>query len=1702
MSNLNINSMKKVLTLFVIAVFSLSLTAQNPFLPFAKTKDLTVDNEPEISIQDQQLAGLEIEYKFPGAIISEKTVNNDIYQYLHIDGFSYLTDIGKPALPSHIDLVAVPYGATATVKILSVTSIEYDNFLIHPALEPAQDKIGAKEPDFEIDQQFYNSDVTYPDQPVTILKTMKYRGNSMALVRICPVQYNPLKRKIRVISNIKYRIQFTNASSFFASQVLSESFMNTYPNYVINKQSVNNEIKNIKQKQILTKGVNGPSKDYIIITHSDFISAADTLAQWKRQLGYSVEVVSQGSWTTNDIKDAIHDRYDNWTPKPDYFLIIGDQPDVPGEMMGSHPTDLYYACMDGPSDYIPDMAHGRISPADPAQADMIVQKIINYEKNPVSNPAFYNQGTHCAYFQHAGGGYAERRFAQTAEEIRDYMVDSMNYNVERIYVTGSSVTPTNWNDGYYAAGEPIPSYLLKPGFPWDGDNNDIINAIDNGTFYVLHRDHGGENSWGDPAFNKTDIENLNNQDQLPIVFSINCLTGKYSENECFAEKFLRKANGGCVGIFAHSEVSYSGYNDALSFGLFDAIWANPGLVPNFTGSGGIQNPNVTPHNPIYTMGHVANHGLIRMVETWGDDQYTFELFHYHGDPAMKIWTDVPVPITSVHGDSILCNSDTTFTITSSSCTDALATLVVDDELIGQVQLVNGSGTINFAPITGNFAWLTISKHNYKPYTTKIPIYGGCIKAKFYASKLQTCLPDSIEFMDMSSGTITSWSWDFGADAVPAVANGPGPYNVHWTSWGSKVITLTVSGPSGTYQETKDIMIEQYCEFITPPNGTLTITTCPGILYDDGGTSNYSNNTDGVVTINPPGVASIMLDFQSFNFEAGYDYLYIYDGPDVNSPLIGQYDGTSLPNGGFITSTFGPITIRQSTDGGVTESGFELIWTCNYLNSPPVANFVYSDTATCTGIIDFMDYSTNLPDQWYWDFGDGTSSNVQNPTHIYTTNGTFSVKLVVSNAFGTDSITLTNIIVVDRPLAPASTNVIVCDSGSVMLTATGSGILTWWDAPVGGMLLDSGNTYTTPVINTTTSYYVEDYVQDPPVFGAKPDNSGGGGNYSYNSRHWLVFDCYVPTKLKSVKVYAQGGGNRNISLRDASGSVLQQVDVYIPNGESRVTLDFDIPAQNDLRLVGPPSPDLYRNNNGLSYPYPVGNLMLVKHSSATSDPTGYYYFFYDWETESEACISPRKEVTTFVEHQPMADFNYVNNDPVIIFNNLSTNANSYFWDFGDGNTSSGASPTHNFSTNGTYDVKLVVSNNCGSDSITYTIQINGNFLGCSIDGMVTYNNLILTPLSNVDINLVDDANNIVASTTSDFYGYYSFNNISPGNYSLQASTNKIWGGGNATDALAIMQHFVSITKLYGLNLKAADVDASNFVNTTDALKVAQRFVQMITTFPSGDWCFEDVNFTIDNNTTYINRDFLGQCYGDVDGTYVPTAKLSASVRLETKGVKTIEPYSEIKLPVYVNKNIEAGAISIMFEYDPEIFEVTNVEFAHQNSENLLYNVDNGKILISWYSINAVELNTEAPVFHIFIKTKDIKSSENENMTLSISGISEIADKETKRIEDVRFIVPKLTLAEGSDYYLGHNHPNPFSKTTEIGYSIPEEGKVVLRVFNLLGEEISVLVNVTQEAGSYKVEFDGSLLSPGVYVYRIEVTGFNSSFSKSRMMIVGD
>ncbi|NCU32403.1 MAG: T9SS type A sorting domain-containing protein, partial [Candidatus Moranbacteria bacterium] len=84
-----------------------------------------------------------------------------------------------------------------------------------------------------------------------------------------------------------------------------------------------------------------------------------------------------------------------------------------------------------------------------------------------------------------------------------------------------------------------------------------------------------------------------------------------------------------------------------------------------------------------------------------------------------------------------------------------------------------------------------------------------------------------------------------------------------------------------------------------------------------------------------------------------------------------------------------------------------------------------------------------------------------------------------------------------------------------------------------------------------------------------------------------------------------------------------------------------------------------------------------------------------------------------------------------------------------------------------------------------------------------------------------------------------------------------------------------------------------------------------------------------------------------------------------------------------------------------------------------------------------------------------------------------------------------------YALEQNYPNPFNPATTIRYALPKDGAVRLTIYNLLGQEVTTLVNEYKLKGRYEVKFDASNLSSGMYIYRIESGSFSDS---KRMMLV--
>ncbi|MCX6270428.1 MAG: ice-binding family protein [Bacteroidetes bacterium] len=404
-------------------------------------------------------------------------------------------------------------------------------------------------------------------------------------------------------------------------------------------------------------------------------------------------------------------------------------------------------------------------------------------------------------------------------------------------------------------------------------------------------------------------------------------------------------------------------------------------------------------------------------------------------------------------------------------------------------------------------------------------------------------------------------------------------------------------------------------------------------------------------------------------------------------------------------------------------------------------------------------------------------------------------------------------------------------------------------------------------------------------------------------------------------------------------------------------------------------------------------------------------------------------------------------------------------------------------------------------------LSGN--GNSLSGVVQYDNTLHTPMSNTTVYL-KSGESVIATTTTNNSGVYSFAAVPSGIYTLDGSSNKTWGGGNSTDALLIEKHFVGLSILNGIRLSAADVDNSDYVNSIDAMMVMKRFVGIINSFPSGNWLFNPHSVTLSGNGIFTDN-LKALCYGDVNGSYNPPVKVKPTVFLEQNGSIAINLFEEFELPLLTTLDMTVGAISMVLNFPKDLVEVTDVAgpTGHVNNgvsgdEKFLYTMNNGELRLSWYSIDPLTIMAHQPIISLKMKILPQSSQINaefleSNLVFLMDGESEIVNENEVQLENVNLVLPKLIL-KSDDFVQSYNYPNPFTNTTEIAYTLPWKSKVKLSVFNTLGVLVEVLADEQKEAGIYKDNFNTQQLHPGVYYYRLEVTGLRSEYTLVRKMIM--
>ncbi|MCC7302415.1 MAG: N-acetylmuramoyl-L-alanine amidase [Bacteroidia bacterium] len=153
----------------------------------------------------------------------------------------------------------------------------------------------------------------------------------------------------------------------------------------------------------------------------------------------------------------------------------------------------------------------------------------------------------------------------------------------------------------------------------------------------------------------------------------------------------------------------------------------------------------------------------------------------------------------------------------------------------------------------------------------------------------------------------------------------------------------------------------YYKLINPAPAATMLTSASGIFFDTGGSGgNYTDDERVVWTIAPPNASSVTLTFSAFSVENTWDYLFIYDGNSVNSPLIGMYTGSNSP--GTILSTGSSMTIEFRSDCSTNDAGWNATW--NSSASAPPSNLTVQQSS-CPSLGVTLNWS-NTGNGWYAD----------------------------------------------------------------------------------------------------------------------------------------------------------------------------------------------------------------------------------------------------------------------------------------------------------------------------------------------------------------------------------------------------------------------------------------------------------------------------------------------------------------------------------------------------------------------------------------------------------------------------------------------------------------------------------------------------------------------------------------------------------------
>lgn len=413
-------------------------------------------------------------------------------------------------------------------------------------------------------------------------------------------------------------------------------------------------------------------------------------------------------------------------------------------------------------------------------------------------------------------------------------------------------------------------------------------------------------------------------------------------------------------------------------------------------------------------------------------------------------------------------------------------------------------------------------------------------------------------------------------------------------------------------------------------------------------------------------------------------------------------------------------------------------------------------------------------------------------------------------------------------------------------------------------------------------------------------------------------------------------------------------------------------------------------------------------------------------------------------------------------------------------------------------------------------------GIAVSGVVSYYKTGNPVLNKIDVTYTQGSI-VKTATTADVTGAYSISNLAPGTYSITFETDKAVGGINSTDAAQVNYWGVNQSSIEKVRWLSGDVTGNNSINGGDATRIQEYFLTQgnpLTPFIT-DWSFwkpgemisanpggslGDPQVTITGSGPSATQNFYGLVTGDFNRSFTPgTDGKSGSESLTLNYGQTIETGAEaFELPLYAGMDMTVGAVSLILNIPSDELQVNNVYLGSDANTPVLYDVTGDELRISWYSSESLQLQAGQRLVTLVLQVIE-PTAEPIYLSLATDPLNELADQnfEVFNAQLTVDIIKTTALGMGENpmqnSILFSNYPNPFVGTTSFVYTIPTDGKVLIEVYDIVGNRVMEAVNETQSAGEYLLKLDRNNLRPGVYTATLKLENNGSVISRTIKVI---